>query len=78
MLYAMRNDLVTLAVEVGNAYPVAGERSKQYAELARAVTALDKARGWLDSRLHEDCPDMPELGHVYYLSSDGRNGTILD
>lgn len=61
-LRVMRDTLVTLAVEIGNAYPVT---SRHYGVGERAWTAVDRLRSRLDSAMFVEHPDEAST-KVYY------------
>lgn len=52
-LKKIRQELLTLSVEIGNSYPNA---SKVCRRANKAVEAIDELRSELDSQLFKDCP----------------------
>lgn len=56
-LYEMRVQLISLSVEVFNAYPSAGPESKFGKALSKALGHLDMARSYGEEALYRDAPD---------------------
>lgn len=70
-----RTFLVTLAVEVGNAYPLTGKKGKAYRALEKAYSSIDQARSELENRMYEDYPQEANT-HIYYGESSSSEITI--
>ena len=62
-LLAIRNRLVTLSVEVMNAYPVASPVSRA---ADRVCTSVDTLRCKLDSLVYAESPGVSGMSKVYY------------
>jgi hypothetical protein len=74
-LYQMRNKLASLALEVGNAYPLI---SGIYNSASDAVNALDTLRSRLDAQLFEEHREIGtrELTRVYYPDHEASNEDV--
>jgi len=71
-LFEMRESLGRLLVEIGHAYPVTGERGRQFYRLNRALRELDMARSVLEDRCFEDCGSATDL-NIYYGHGHDRS-----
>ncbi len=70
-LFAIRNRLLTLGVEVGTAYP---KNSRQYKAGMEATKSVDRLRNVLDDAVHAEHPHAkPEewqaINSIYYPGS---------
>lgn len=57
--------LQALAVEFGNAYPLAGETGAAHQWLTKAYKAVGAARGFAESNMFREHPESATI-HVYY------------
>ena len=64
-LKRVKRILTSLTVEVGNAYPVTGEKGAAHRRLALANAQLSEARSALENRMFADYPELAETS-VYY------------
>jgi hypothetical protein len=67
-LCEMRNRLLSVSIELSNAYGVTSKVSKR---ADRAYNAVDELRSILDDVVRRDCPGKTtlELNHLYYPGS---------
>lgn len=70
-LAAIRDELLHLAVQVGNAYPRQGPEALMEKKLEIAYRALDQARSELENALFREHPGIAET-NVYYPSQESR------
>jgi hypothetical protein len=56
-LKQMHNDISSLLVEVGNAYPISGKRGKALKHIQQISNSLIEARSELENLLFQDFPD---------------------
>lgn len=68
ILKDMNRQLVSLAVEFGNAYPMSGEKARPYQQLTKAGTALADARSSAENNCVKDFPDDWDVG--FYFGSE--------
>lgn len=73
-LKRIRGLLVTLAVEIGNAYPVTGQKGKAYRALGKAYSSIDQVRSELEERMYEEYPQEANT-HIYYGESSLSEAT---
>lgn len=65
ILKEMDQQLASLAVEFGNAYPKTGERSLPHQHLLKARAALSEARNRAENNCAKEFPDDWEVGFYY-------------
>ncbi|MFI2081462.1 hypothetical protein ACH43Y_14080 [Streptomyces rubiginosohelvolus] len=70
-LAAIRDELVHLSVQLGNAYPRQGPEAVPEKKLEIAYRALDQARSELENALFREHPNVAET-NVYYPSQEDR------
>lgn len=63
-LHRIRNELITLSVQVANAYPRSGAEAKPGRDLDAALHRIDRARSNLEDALFHEHPQADI--HVYY------------
>ena len=68
LLKDMNRQLVSLSVEVGNAYPTTGEKAKPYKHISQAINALSKARSCAEENCAQEHPDWDTS--IYYGGKD--------
>lgn len=68
-LAAIRDELLTLSVEVANAYPRSGERAKFGRRLDTALNAVDSVRCVADSVVYGEHPEKA-CACVYYRGEE--------
>ena len=64
-LFRIREYIVHLCCEVGNAYPITSKKGKAYRELTKAYKSIDEARSELEEMLFKDFTNQADV-HVYY------------
>lgn len=57
LLKQMREDIVKLSVEFGNAYPISGPRSRPFKALQKVEKYLDSAKCWAEENYALEYPD---------------------
>ncbi|MEV6165609.1 hypothetical protein AB0L71_27595 [Streptomyces sp. NPDC052052] len=70
-LAVIRDELTTLHVQLGNAYPHTGPESGPARNLAKATKALDEARSSLENFLFREHPEQATT-HIYYPATEDR------
>ncbi|MEV6165724.1 hypothetical protein AB0L71_28190 [Streptomyces sp. NPDC052052] len=70
-LAAMRDELTTLQVQLGHAYPLTGPEAGPARNLEKATKALDEARSSLENFLFREHPDQATT-HIYYPAPEDR------
>ena len=64
-LKEMFNKLIDLTVEVGNAYPVTGDRGRPYIRLSKAHKEISIARSILEDLLYAEHPEDATIDFYY-------------
>jgi hypothetical protein len=68
-LFAMRQSLAPLVVEIGNAYPFSGKLSEPHKDVAKALSLLDGLRCNLEDNLFIENSNLGDEGmEIYYPS----------